>query len=111
MSKKKSDKTEHSTRGDTEVVTEERVVTRSPKSFKVLLLNDDYTTMDFVVSILESVFKKTPSEAVRIMLQVHHQGAGICGIFPKQIAETKVKLVHEKARAAGFPLCCAMEEA
>jgi ATP-dependent Clp protease adaptor protein ClpS len=81
-----------------------------PKQYKVYLLNDDYTTMDFVVSVLEGVFKKTPAEAVQIMLTVHKSGQGLCGIFPKQIAEAKVHTVHERARSAGFPLRCTMEE-
>jgi ATP-dependent Clp protease adaptor protein ClpS len=79
--------------------------------YKVMLINDDYTTMDFVVSILETVFKKSPAEAVRIMLQVHKRGSGVCGIYSKQIAETKIKTVHDRARGEGYPLRCTMEEA
>ncbi len=81
-----------------------------PKQFKVYLLNDDYTTMDFVVSILEGVFKKSPAEAVQVMLTVHKSGQGLCGIFAKQIAEAKVHTVHERARSADYPLRCRMEE-
>jgi ATP-dependent Clp protease adaptor protein ClpS len=77
--------------------------------FKVILLNDDYTTMDFVVGILEQVFKKSPSEAVRIMYQVHEQGSGVCGIYTAEIAETKINTVHELAEKAGFPLKAIME--
>ena len=95
---------------DSETVVEERVKVKKPKMFKVLLVNDDYTTMDFVVSILETVFRKSPAEAVRIMLQVHKRGAGLCGIYSRQIAEAKIQLVHEKARAEGYPLRCTMEE-
>ena len=80
-----------------------------PKQYKVILLNDDFTTMDFVVSILESIFMRSPAEAVQIMMQVHKNGKGVCGIYSKQIAETKVALVHQKARAEGFPLRCTME--
>lgn len=82
-----------------------------PKLFKVILLNDDYTPMDFVVAILEGIFGKGPAEAVQIMLQVHNKGSGLCGVFTKQIAEAKVVMVHERARSEGFPLKCAMEEA
>lgn len=97
--------------GSTDTVVEERVRTVTPKLFKVLLLNDDFTTMDFVVSILESVFRKTPAEAVQIMLAVHNQGQGLCGVYAKEIAETKVQQVHEQAQEAGYPLRCVMEEA
>jgi len=96
---------------DTIVVTKTKKKTKTPKSYKVFLLNDDFTTMDFVVSILENVFKKTPSEAVQIMLQVHNQGKGVAGIFPLQIAEAKIDLVHTKAQGEGFPLRCTLEEA
>jgi len=79
--------------------------------FKVLLLNDDYTTMEFVVEILEKFFQKSLEEATRIMLHVHYKGAGICGIYPKEIAETKVSLVIDYSRKHEFPLQCTMEEA
>jgi ATP-dependent Clp protease adaptor protein ClpS len=95
---------------DSETIVAERVKVKKPKMFKVLLVNDDYTTMDFVVSILETVFRKSPAEAVRIMLQVHKRGAGLCGIYSRQIAEAKIQLVHEKARAEGYPLRCTMQE-
>ncbi len=94
----------------TQTITKDRTRTEQPKQFKVLLLNDDYTPMDFVVSILESVFQKSPPEAVKIMLAVHHQGVGLCGVYAKQIAETKVHQVHEQARSYGHPLKCSMEE-
>lgn len=89
---------------------EERTRTKKPKQYKVLLLNDDYTTMDFVVSVLEGIFMKTPSESVQIMLEVHNRGRGLAGIFSKQIAEAKIGLTHEKARASGYPLRCILEE-
>ncbi|HWR57332.1 MAG TPA: ATP-dependent Clp protease adapter ClpS [Thermodesulfovibrionales bacterium] len=82
---------------------------KSPSLFKVLLLNDDYTTMDFVVQVLESVFRKSPPEAVQIMLHVHKRGFGLCGVYTRDIAETKVATVHELARGKGFPLRCEME--
>jgi ATP-dependent Clp protease adaptor protein ClpS len=94
----------------TETLSKEKTTVDRPKLFKVVLLNDDYTSMDFVVSILESIFKKGPAEAVQIMLQVHNNGRGVCGVYPRQIAEAKVQLVHARAQADGFPLRCVMEE-
>jgi ATP-dependent Clp protease adaptor protein ClpS len=85
--------------------------TKTPKLYTVALLNDDYTTMDFVVKILESVFDKHEDEAVRIMLEVHQVGRGVCGAYPWEVAETKVALVHELARREGFPLRAQLEEA
>ena len=83
--------------------------TKTPELYKVLLLNDDYTTMDFVVEILEDVFHKQPAEAYRIMMAVHTQGKGLCGVYPHEVAETKVATVIERARDNGFPLLAAME--
>lgn len=88
----------------------EKTRTKTPKQYKVLLLNDDYTTMEFVVFVLEAVFMKSPSEAIQIMLQVHKSGRGVAGIFSKQIAEAKIDRVHSEARKEGFPLKCVMEE-
>ncbi|HEY8551056.1 MAG TPA: ATP-dependent Clp protease adapter ClpS [Vicinamibacterales bacterium] len=85
--------------------------TREPPLYKVILLNDDYTTMEFVVQILETVFHKSPAEAFRVMMQVHTQGKGLCGLYPFDIAETKVATVHELAREHGFPLRADMEAA
>jgi ATP-dependent Clp protease adaptor protein ClpS len=99
--------TERQTGG--EVLERTREQLKKPELFKVLLLNDDYTTMDFVVEILESVFNKGPAEAYRIMLMVHTQGKGLCGLYPFEVAETKVATVMERARANGFPLRAAME--
>ncbi len=82
---------------------------KEPPLYKVLLHNDDYTTMDFVVMVLETVFHKSPSEATRIMLNVHRNGIGVCGVYPAEIAETKVNRVHSLAREAGFPLMASME--
>ena len=77
--------------------------TVTPKMYRVLLLNDDYTTMDFVVSILEDVFQKTPAEAFRLMMQVHTQGEATCGTYTHEVAETKVETVREMAQQArGF---------
>jgi len=93
-----------------EVVERTSQKTQEPTLFKVVLHNDDYTTMDFVVEILESVFQKSPAEAYGIMMAVHRQGRGICGLYPHEIAETKVATVHEIARDRGFPLRASVEE-
>ena len=91
-----------------EAKTEEEI--KSPFLYKVFLLNDDYTTMDFVVQVLEKVFHKPPAEATQIMLHVHKKGIGVCGVYTRDIAETKVTMVHELARERGFPLMCMMEK-
>ena len=93
-----------------EVLERTRNQTKEPELFRVVLLNDDYTTMEFVVLVLESVFLKTPAEAFRIMMLVHTQGLGLCGVYPFDIAETKVATVHEMAREAGFPLRASLEK-
>jgi ATP-dependent Clp protease adaptor protein ClpS len=80
-----------------------------PPMYKVMLLNDDYTTMEFVVEVLVYVFKKSPEEATRIMLNVHRIGVGVCGIYSYEVAETKVNMVDTLARENGFPLKCIME--
>jgi ATP-dependent Clp protease adaptor protein ClpS len=80
-----------------------------PPMYKVMLLNDDYTTMDFVVEVLVYVFQKPPEEATLIMLNVHRKGVGVCGLYPFEIAETKVNTVESLARENGFPLKCIME--
>jgi ATP-dependent Clp protease adaptor protein ClpS len=84
--------------------------TREPRRFKVLLHNDDYTSMEFVVHVLSRVFQKPEHEAMRIMLAVHQQGLGECGVYTAEVAETKVDTVHAMAKAAGFPLRASMEE-
>jgi len=88
-----------------------REKTSLPPLYKVILWNDDYTTMEFVTEILQKVFRKSASEANYIMLQVHHKGAGVCGTYPFEVAETKVAQVRELARQAGFPLRASLEEA
>lgn len=80
-----------------------------PPRFKVLLHNDDYTTMDFVVMVLHAIFKRPVPEAVRIMLSVHHQGQGLAGVYSREVAETKIAAVHTLAREHGHPLRCSME--
>jgi ATP-dependent Clp protease adaptor protein ClpS len=98
---------ERSTGG--EVLERTRQETKKPELFKVLLINDDYTTMEFVVDVLETIFHKQPAEAYRIMMMVHTQGKGLCGVYPHEVAETKVTTVIERARENGFPLLAAME--
>ncbi|WP_147821613.1 ATP-dependent Clp protease adaptor ClpS [Salidesulfovibrio onnuriiensis] len=82
---------------------------QEPRKYKVILHNDDYTTMDFVVEVLMRVFRKSETEATIIMLQIHNEGYGICGLFTAEVAETKVDMVHRLAKSAGFPLRCTME--
>jgi ATP-dependent Clp protease adaptor protein ClpS len=94
---------------DGEILERTRQETKKPELYRVLLLNDDYTTMDFVVEILESIFNKQPAEAFRIMIAVHTQGKGLCGVYPHEVAETKVAAVVERSREFGFPLRAAME--
>jgi ATP-dependent Clp protease adaptor protein ClpS len=96
---------------DTSVVIQERVKVQKPRLYAVFLLNDDYTPMDFVVSILEKFFSKDHAAATEIMLKVHKDGRALCGIYPFEIAETKVTLVTEEARQNGHPLQCVMERA
>jgi ATP-dependent Clp protease adaptor protein ClpS len=90
----------------------ERTKTRvqEPSLWKVLLLNDDYTPMEFVVQLLESVFDKSPAEAYRIMMKVHVEGRGLCGVYPFDVAETRVVTTEELARQSGFPLKAVMEQ-
>lgn len=83
---------------------------KRPALYKVFLLNDDYTTMDFVVSILEGIFHKNPVEATQIMLHVHRNGKGLAGVYSREIAETKIASVHEISQKNGFPLKCMMEK-
>lgn len=84
---------------------------KTPKLYKVLLLNDDYTTMEFVVYVLQSIFRLSETEAVQIMLHVHKNGMGVAGVYPRQIAETRVAQVEALAREYEYPLRCGLEEA
>lgn len=86
------------------------VLLEQPKMYRVLLLNDDWTAMDFVVNILVEVFEKTTDEAMAIMLKVHNEGIGVCGIYTYDIAELKTQIVKEKAREHGYPLRVKTEE-
>lgn len=95
---------------DTTTVVKNKPKLKRPSLYKVLLLNDDYTPMEFVVLVLMRYFSKSPQEAERIMLEVHHQGAGLAGIYPFEVAETKVFTVNEFSRRQKHPLKCTMEE-
>ena len=96
--------------GQTGVLTKTVPKTKKPHMFKVLLLNDDYTPMEFVVHVLQTVFNKGIEDATTIMLHVHQKGVGLCGIYTHEIAETKVTQVMEMARSAQHPLQCTMEK-
>ena len=91
--------------------TKEQAKTKRPALYKCILLNDDYTPMEFVVEILKHVFHKEQAEATRIMLHVHQNGMGVAGVYPFEIAETKVRTVDELAQQSQFPLKCVMEKA
>ena len=93
-----------------EVQEKTRQKTASPSYYKVYLLNDDYTTMEFVVEILEKVFRKPLMEATEIMLHVHRSGKGLAGVYTKDIAETKINTVQSLAQERGYPLKCSMEK-
>ena len=84
---------------------------REPKMYRVILHNDDYTTMDFVIEVLMSIFHKPALDATRIMLDVHKKGKGICGVYTYDIAATRVVRVHQLAQKREFPLKCSLEEA
>ncbi|WP_421901763.1 ATP-dependent Clp protease adapter ClpS [Maridesulfovibrio sp.] len=83
---------------------------KEPRKFRVLLHNDDYTSMEFVVAVLMQVFRKTEEESTKIMLQVHNDGVGVCGVYTAEVAETRVELVKQLAQQAGYPLKCTIEE-
>jgi ATP-dependent Clp protease adaptor protein ClpS len=100
--RRKSDK-----KGD--VAVKERDTTKKPKRYKVLFHNDDYTTMEFVVFVLETIFRKNSAEAAQIMLHVHKNGHGIAGVYTRSVAETKVEQTLAKAREEGHPLMVTME--
>jgi ATP-dependent Clp protease adaptor protein ClpS len=113
MSDKKDDQGQGNGTGNrtgSGIATKTRPKTKRPSLYKVLLLNDDYTPMEFVVLILERFFNKNRDEAVEIMLHVHRHGVGICGVFTYEVAETKVAQVIEFARRHQHPLQCTMEK-
>ncbi len=94
---------------DLDFTADEKRKTRRPQRFKILLHNDNYTTMEFVVHVLRRHFHKSEGEATQIMLQVHHRGLGVAGIYPREIAETKVAEVTDEARTNGMPLMATTE--
>jgi ATP-dependent Clp protease adaptor protein ClpS len=96
--------------GQSGIATRTRTRTRKPSMYKVLMLNDDYTPMEFVVHVLERYFSKTRDEATRIMLHVHTRGVGICGVYTYEVAETKVTQVMDLARQNQHPLQCTIEK-
>lgn len=98
---------QHDEEGGVATITKKKV--QLPKKYKVLLHNDDYTTMEFVIFILQSVFHKTIVEAESIMLEVHRKGIGLCGIYTYDIAETKAQKVQNLAQEHGHPLLCSIE--
>lgn len=93
------------------VVTQKKKKLKPPAMYKVLLHNDDYTTMEFVVQVLQTVFHRSPSDATQIMLRVHRTGIGVAGVYTYEVAETKVATVEMLAREREFPLKCTLEEA
>lgn len=97
-------------RTDIGVLTRTRTKTKKPSMYRVLLLNDDFTPMDFVVHVLEKFFSKNRQEATEIMLHVHRRGVGVCGTYTYEVAETKVNLVMDYARKNEHPLQCTMEK-
>ena len=100
-------------RGDSGAVVVERKTARTkpPQLYRVVLLNDDYTPMEFVVMVLQQYFKRDLEAATLIMLKIHHEGRGVCGVYTQDVAATKVELVSAAARRAGHPLQCIMEAA
>tara|TARA_Y100001978_G_C23580845_1_gene378885 strand:- start:470 stop:778 length:309 start_codon:yes stop_codon:yes gene_type:complete len=96
---------------DDTVLKEEKSIVKPPNPFKVLLLNDDYTPMEFVVSVLQRFFNMDQEKATRVMLKVHTEGRGVCGTFPRDVAATKVEQVLRFAKQYEHPLQCVMEEA
>jgi ATP-dependent Clp protease adaptor protein ClpS len=97
-------------RNGTGVLTRTRAKTQKPSMYRVLLLNDDFTPMDFVVHVLERFFSKNREEATEIMLQIHRKGVGTCGVYTYEVAETKITQVMDLARRSEHPLQCTMEK-
>ena len=96
---------------DTQVITRSKPQTKKPTPYKVLLLNDDYTPMEFVVYVLENVFNKGSDDAYTIMMHVHTKGVGVCGVYTFEVAETKMTQVMDLAKENGHPLQCTIEPA
>jgi ATP-dependent Clp protease adaptor protein ClpS len=92
------------------LVVDPKTKVKKPPFYRVIMLNDDYTPMDFVVQVLKSVFRHPHEDAIRIMLEIHHRGSGVCGVFTRDVAETKVEIVVGMARQNEYPLQCVMEK-
>ena len=105
------DTLDNDTDGQVGVATRTRAKPKKPSQYKVLLLNDDYTPMEFVVMVLKRFFRMDLEQATRVMLHVHQRGVGVCGVFPYEVAETKVNQVMDFARANQHPLQCTLEKA
>lgn len=101
---------EQEVRHDGLLLAEPEVKTKRPPYFKVVLLNDDYTPMDFVVFVLKDIFRRSHEEAINTMLEIHQKGAGVCGIYTRDVAETKAELVITLARRNEYPLQCRVEK-
>ena len=95
---------------NTGTIIEEKIEVKKPSFYQVLIMNDDYTPMEFVILVLERFFKKSRAEATQIMLHVHQKGMGVCGLYPYEVAETKVVQVMDFAKINQHPLQCAMEK-
>ncbi len=110
MSRKDQDQRPGDSGSGSDIVTETRPKTKKPSLYKVLLLNDDYTPMEFVVYILESFFNKSQEDATCVMLHVHQKGVGLCGVYTFEVAETKVAQVMNFSQQNDHPLQCTMEQ-
>lgn len=106
-----SEASHHDSSGDQLAVEQSKPKLKRPPLYKVILLNDDFTPMDFVVLVLRNFFAMSEEKATQIMLHVHTRGIGVCGVYSKDVAETKVRQVNEFSRKHQHPLMCAMEEA
>jgi ATP-dependent Clp protease adaptor protein ClpS len=105
-----SSKDSNENSNNTGTIIEEKIEVKKPSFYQVLIMNDDYTPMEFVILVLERFFKKSRAEATQIMLHVHKKGMGVCGLYPYEIAETKVVQVMDFARKNQHPLQCTMEK-
>jgi ATP-dependent Clp protease adaptor protein ClpS len=106
-----SDQKRPGSKEETGVAVKDRTKTKKPPMYRVLLHNDDYTTKEFVVMILQSIFRHSESEAIRIMTHVHNNGVGVAGVFTYEVAETKISRTLSLAKAYEYPLQCSMEPA
>ena len=104
-----TDKDKKQDGGSGQIILESRTQTKKPSMYKVVMMNDDYTPMEFVVEVLETFFTMNREQATQVMLAVHTQGKGVCGIYPQDIAETKASQVNQSARDSGHPLLCEVE--